>query len=261
MGTASITEWDLDAGAAVSGGVALTVDFDPKSLSLSYSATGSTTGSVPAASQLESKAAPQQTGQATTLTFELVFDTIPTGESVQAKTDQLVRLTLPNGGARRVLRFSWGTFLIYATLASMTQLLDFFSDQGVPLRATVNLTLSKVDPPNPDNSSRPGTATNSAFGAGVGASASFGAGVSAGFSAGVGVGAGVGATAGIGLSAGAGVGTSPLTLSQSGDTIASITARAGAGASWKQVAAANGVDNPRLLPPGTVLDVRAGVRS
>jgi nucleoid-associated protein YgaU len=46
-------------------------------------------------------------------------------------------------------------------------------------------------------------------------------------------------------------------LSQSGDSVQTIAARSGAGASWKTIAAANGIDNPRLLPPGTILNPHA----
>jgi hypothetical protein len=49
-------------------------------------------------------------------------------------------------------------------------------------------------------------------------------------------------------------------LSQAGDTVQGIIGRAGASVSWKAVAAANGIDNPRLLPPGSVLDLSAGAQ-
>jgi nucleoid-associated protein YgaU len=45
-------------------------------------------------------------------------------------------------------------------------------------------------------------------------------------------------------------------MSSSGDSIQAIAARGGAGVSWKAVAAANGIDNPRLLPPGTILNLQ-----
>jgi LysM repeat protein len=54
------------------------------------------------------------------------------------------------------------------------------------------------------------------------------------------------------------VGTTPLTLSAAGDTVQSIAAQAGTSVSWKVVAAANNIDNPRLLAPGTVLDLSGG---
>ncbi|MFE9690609.1 LysM peptidoglycan-binding domain-containing protein [Micromonospora sp. NPDC005806] len=242
MGTATITEWDADNGRATSGGVQLTVDFDPKSLSLSYSPTGTTSASTPVDDRLVGKTAPQQTGHSTSLTVDLTFDTSATGDSVQEKTDQMVRLTYPNSQSRRVVRFSWGSFLFYGTVSSMSQTIDFFSDAGVPLRAAVNVSLSKVDPPNPDNGSG-GTAGSSGGGGG-------------GFGFGANAGIGLSLNASIGGSIGASIGTTPLTFSQAGDTVAAITARAGAGASWKSVAAANNIDNPRLLPPGTVLDVQ-----
>ena len=266
MGTATLTEWDMDNNREAPGGVALTVDFDPKSLTLSYTPTGSTTASAPVDDALASKAAPQQTGQSATLSFELTFDTSTTGNSVQEKTDQVVALTTPHDNARRVVRFSWGHLLFYGTISSLTQTIDFFDDGGVPLRALLNLSMGRVDPPNPDNSPGApgggGAGAGGGFGAGASIGASFGAsmGISAGASVGIGASAGIGVSAGIGasagLTAGAGVGTTPLTLSQSGDTVATIAARTGSGASWKAVAAANGIDNPRLVPPGTVLDAQ-----
>ena len=268
MGTATITEWDVAANTKAAGGVELTVDFDPKSLSLTYTPTGIATAATSGDDRLVSKSPPQQTGQSMSMTVDLTFDTSTTNTSVQEKTEQLVALTLPNQQSRRVLRFSWGNFLFFGMLNSLSQTIDFFSDTGVPLRAAMNLSLSRVDPPNPDNSaSAPGGGLGVSFGAGVGigASASFGVGASFGASASIGIGAGVGigASASFGASAsigvGASVGTTPLTFSQSGDTVAAIAARAGSGASWKSVAAANNIDNPRLVPPGTILDAQARI--
>jgi hypothetical protein len=107
-----------------------------------------------------------------------------------------------------------------------------------------------------------GAGVGASFGGGLSASAgavagvSAGAGASASAFAGAGAGAGFAASAGAGAGAGfsAAVGTTPLQLSTSGDTVQAIAARTGV--SWKALAAANGVDNPRLLPPGTVLDLR-----
>jgi hypothetical protein len=268
MGTATITEWDMAANTKAAGGVELTVDFDPKSLSLTYTPTGIATASAPGDSRLVNKTPPQQTGQAVSMTVDLTFDTSTTKTSVQEKTEQLVALTLPNQQTRRVLRFSWGNFLFFGMLNSLGQTIDFFSETGVPLRAAMNLSLSRVDPPNPDNStSAPGGGLGLSFGAGVGigASASLGIGASIGASASIGVGAGVGIGAGASFGAsasigvGASVGTTPLTFSQSGDTVAAIAARSGSGASWKSVAAANNIDNPRLVPPGTILDAHARI--
>jgi hypothetical protein len=268
MGTATITEWDVAANIKAAGGVELTVDFDPKSLSLTYTPTGIATAATTGDDRLVSKSPPQQTGQSMSMTVDLTFDTSTTNTSVQEKTEQLVALTLPNQQSRRALRFSWGNFLFFGMLNSLSQTIDFFSDTGVPLRASMNLSLSRVDPPNPDNSaSAPGGGLGLSFGAGVGigASASFGvsASIGVGGSVGIGGGASFGASASFGVGGsvgvGASVGTTPLTFSQSGDTVAAIAARTGSGASWKSVAAANNIDNPRLVPPGTILDAQARI--
>lgn len=269
MGTATITEWDLDRGVAA-GGVDLVVDFDPHTLSLTYTPTGTTAGAATTSSGTFSESPTQQTGQSSTLSVELTFDTSADGSSVQTKTDQLVLLTRPaplgeTAPARKVARFSWGAFLYYGTVSTLSQTISFFSDAGVPLRSEVRLTLSEVRPADPSG----GDPAGGGGGAGIGASASFGAsaslGASASFGASAGIGisggvsAGVSAGASVGVSASAGIGTTPLTLSQSGDSLQSLSARAGGGASWKAVAAANGIDNPRLVPPGTVIDARAGI--
>jgi hypothetical protein len=261
MGTVTITEWDMGQGQAVttSDAVALTADFDPQSLELTYSSGGRIGGVDTTTSGTQNKTAAQQTAQTATLGVTLLFDTTTSVDvSVQSRTDPLVQLTMPgkvggNAPSRRVVRFQWGTFLFFGCVEQMTQTIDFFSDTGVPLRASVHLTLSQVGPPAPASGGGAGSGPASSFGAnaGIGASASFGAGAS--FGASVGAGASFGASAG--------VGTTPLTLSQDGDTIQGITARAGGAVSWKALAAANNIDNPRLLPPGTVLYLDAGAQA
>ena len=209
------------------------------------------------------KAPAQWTSETTTLTLQLIFDSTTTGQSVQLKTDQLVQLTQPSAvpaGSKtppsgKVVRFKWGEFCFYGSVTSMDQTIDYFAN-GRPLRATIDLTLQEMAPPDPaSGTSTPAPA--SSFGNGVGVAGGPGAasGISASASAGIGISAS--ASAGVGISASAGIGTTPLTLSAAGDTVQSITALAGAGASWKVVAAANNIDNPRVLPPGTVLDLSA----
>jgi hypothetical protein len=265
MGTATITEWIMGSGPAVEGDpVSLTVDFDPQSIELQYTTSGVTTGVTKTSSGTQNKTPAQQTGQSATLTMTLLFDTSTEDNvSVQTKTDPLVRLTLPQkqsaeGPVRKVVRFQWGSFLFFGCVDQMSQTIDFFSDSGVPLRASIHLTLSQVDrPATPAQSGAPGPGQSFGANAGIGASASIGFSASAGAS--LGAGASAGFSAGAGLSAG--VGTTPLTLSQDNDTIQGITARAGGSVSWKAVAVANDIDNPRLLPPGTILSVRAGFQS
>jgi len=279
MGTATITEWDMVKRQAVTdpGAVSLTVDFDPQSLELSYTTTGSPGAVDSKPSGTWNKTPSQQTGQSASLAVTLLFDTTTSdGVSVQTKTDRLVLLTLPHnlndkGAVRRVIQFHWGSFRFFGCVESMNQTIDFFSDTGVPLRSSVHLTIGQVGPP--DQPSDPGGGAGGgpgglglSFGAnvGIGAGASFGASAAAGasFGAGASAGASFGASAsgGASVSAGVGIGTAPLTLSQDGDTIQGISARAGGSSSWKAVAVANNIDNPRLLAPGTVLSATAGAQ-
>src|SRR5439155_17982281 len=130
MGIATITEWDLDKNTAITSGIGLTVDFDPKSLQLTYSTTGAAPATEKTAAGTWNKSAAQQTGQSVSLSVDLIFDTSADGSSVQDKTDHLVSLTLPNNlsgtsASRRVVRFSWGAFLFYGNIDSMTQTIDF----------------------------------------------------------------------------------------------------------------------------------------
>ena len=217
---------EVDATRQDPVGPSMSVDFNPQSLRLTHTATGPAATQGTGTSAVETTAVPRQvTGYTTSLSMELLFDTSRDGSDVRAKTLVLVALARPlaNGSsAGRTLRFSWGSFLFTGYIDSLGETIDLFSPDGVPLRATVTLGLKGLA----DRDSRPG----SAAGLGLGASAGFSAGLSAG------------------------VGTTPLTVTASGDTVQSLAARAGV--SWKAVAEANGIDNPRLLPPGTVLDLR-----
>jgi hypothetical protein len=268
MGTATITEWDLSGNQPVTDGqaVSLTVDFDPQSLELSYTTSSDAGGMDKTAAGTWNKTPAQQSGQSATLSVTLLFDTTTTnGVSVQTKTDQLVLLTLPNqltqgqASSRRVIRFHWGSFLFFGCVDSMTQTIDLFSDSGVPMRASVRLSVAQVGPPAPAPSAGgPGPSLSFGASVGIGAAAGAGAGASAGLSVSAGASAGVSASAS--ASAGASVGVTPLTLSQDGDTVQGIAARAGGSVSWKAVAIANNIDNPRLLPPGTTLSLNAGAQ-
>jgi hypothetical protein len=54
-------------------------------------------------------------------------------------------------------------------------------------------------------------------------------------------------------------GTTPLTQARAGDSVQQLAA--GKGADWRAVATANGIENPRLLAPGQLLNMNAGVRA
>jgi hypothetical protein len=52
-------------------------------------------------------------------------------------------------------------------------------------------------------------------------------------------------------------GTRPLSPATAGGTLQGMADAAGAGANWQAIAAANGIDNPRRLEPGQLIDLAA----
>lgn len=77
------------------------------------------------------------------LTMDLVFDTTDTGQNVRGATGKIAAFMQPD--AKHVppmVRFEWGAFAFQGIVESYKETIDFFSSNGVPLRASVNLTLS-----------------------------------------------------------------------------------------------------------------------
>lgn len=125
------------------------------------------------------------------------------------------------------VRFLWGTFQFDGLVESMEQTLDFFSPEGVPLRASISLNLTQQGVEYGFGPPRSGNAP-------------------------------AGAVAGR-LPSGAAPGTSPLTAAPAGATLQSMAAAAGKGGDWQAIAEANGLENPRLLTPGQLVDLNASI--
>mgnify|MGYP001768601859 CR=1 FL=1 len=146
-------------------GKVVPVHFNPESLKVAY-ANENRGGSQP------SGGGAQYVGnQTSTLTVELLFDTTePRGAStasdqtpnpnsdVRVVTRDVAYFINPgvsgqaqggrNTSQNRVppmISFEWGTFVFRGTVESMDETLDYFSEEGVPMRATINLTIKKQD--------------------------------------------------------------------------------------------------------------------
>jgi len=88
------------------------------------------------------------------LTMDLVFDTTVPNETVEVKggedvrnfTDKMAKLMEPyeDGGGKVPPRveFSWGAYCFVGVVEQYKETLDFFAPTGVPLRASINLTLA-----------------------------------------------------------------------------------------------------------------------
>ena len=191
------------------------------------------------------------------LTMDLQFDTTDTGEDVRVTTTKVAKFMQASAGDGRnpssgnaqappVVSFQWGSYEFRGTMESFRETVDFFSADGVPLRALVSISLARQDQVFDENanfssSNTSGSLVPTSGGGSVlasvtlggdpsaarqlaadnnleslrftgGASLNVGAGIqlnnAAAFSASAGIGAGAGLSigAGVGVSAGIGIG-------------------------------------------------------
>jgi len=97
------------------------------------------------------------------LTMDLVFDTTGTGEDVRVSTRKVAWFMQASADARvpsdasdkktdqktpqaqPVLSFEWGAYVFKGTMESFRETIDFFSADGIPLRAAVAISLARQD--------------------------------------------------------------------------------------------------------------------
>lgn len=79
------------------------------------------------------------------LTMDLIFDTTDTGEDVRTFTEKIACFMEPEKKIPAVVQFEWGTYQFKGMVESYKETIDFFAPSGVPLRASINLTLSRQD--------------------------------------------------------------------------------------------------------------------
>ena len=103
---------------------------------------------------------PQQHAKPTTtkLDVELVFDTTDNGNDVRGVTEKLRKKATANATAKSnsnsgkddnhslaLVFFCWGTTKYLGLIESMTETLDYWSSDGVPMRAAVQLSMKGVE--------------------------------------------------------------------------------------------------------------------
>ncbi|MBE9064940.1 hypothetical protein [cf. Phormidesmis sp. LEGE 11477] len=80
------------------------------------------------------------------LSMALIFDTTHDGSDVRIATSQIAQFMQPNDEkAPPVVQFEWGAYSFKGMLESFKETIDFFAPTGVPLRSSINLTLSQQD--------------------------------------------------------------------------------------------------------------------
>ncbi len=228
---------ELDANFQTkSGGKTVTVQFNPETLKVSFAnqlvqpANAGGGGSGRAGDQ-SGPATRQFVGAGTTkLSLQLWFDVnaaLPESKSgvidVRELTKDVAYFITPKPEGQQfvppAVRFLWGSFQFDGLMDSLEESLEFFSDEGLPLRASMSLSMSqqKIQ----EFAGRQGGAQ----------------------------------PPGAGGPGGGAPGARPLIQISAGLTLQGVAASQGQGANWQAIAAANGIENPRLLPPGQFIDI------
>jgi len=211
----------------VQGGKTITVQFNPSTLRVSYA------NQVQTNDQSDSSSTQYVGKGSSKMSLELIFDvSMPLGEAgqtpqtdVRKVTEEVAFFMTPKEDETNTdryippgVRFVWGTFMFEGIAESMDETLELWSEDGIPLRATVTMNLSQqgvVFGWNPSATPPPP-----------------------------------------GTNAGQATGTAPMEAARSGDSIQGLASRAGKADDWKLIASANGIENPRTLQPGQLVNVR-----
>jgi len=240
---------------------AIAVHFNPVSLQISINNTLEDKGKGKDKKQYISKTA-------ATLAMDLVFDTTHKGSDVRLETQKIARFMEPGKepGDQKIptiVLFEWGTFKFQGLIQSYGETIDFFSSDGVPLRASIKLTMARqeeVFEPSPEPPSDSSVQVSGGAGISATAVASIGGSLDAGraiatangqdslrFSSGAftldasiklsppiafatggaGIGGGIGIGGDIGVGGGAGI-SGGIGISISGSASAGISASEGA---------------------------------
>jgi hypothetical protein len=231
-------EWPSPGADArpVDGGKSVTVQFNPATLRVTYA------NQVQTNDQAET-ATTQHVGRGSSkLSFDLIFDvSMPPGQDsesgggseggsqspprdVRDLTNPIVELIKPkpgpNGDTKKQVppgvRFSWGSFLFDGIIESITETIDLWSEDGLPLRSAMSLGMTQQGIVLMRNE---------------------------------------GATGDAGAAQAPAAGTTPLASSRQGDSVQSMASRTGQGKNWRDIAALNNIENPRDLAPGTLLNL------
>ncbi len=84
------------------------------------------------------------------LTMDLIFDSTGSGEDIRLKTVKIASFMEPTEGSGNKktppkVNFEWGLYKFTGLAQSFKETLDYFSPNGIPLRSSVNITLSSQE--------------------------------------------------------------------------------------------------------------------
>ncbi len=232
---AQLVEMAADLTQEAPNAKRVNVQFNPETLKVTYANQVATSENKNAQT---GTAAMQHVGKgATKLAAQLWFDITHPGvgdakpRDVRELTGQVTFFITPKGDNKSpetflipAVKFHWGAFSFIGVMEALEETLEFFSSEGRPLRASVSFGLTQQEIIAFQN------------------------------------GQGIKLPAFAGASGGRPAGTAPLTSAPAGASVQSLADILGpGGTSWQDIAAANGIENPRILAPGQLLNVNPGL--
>ena len=224
LAKAQLLELDPKFNRTINPDKTVTVQFNPETLKVSFS--NQINNPDVAGDQNQPQKQQFTGGGATKLSVQLWFDiTVPATAGGSGDVKDVRELTQavayfitpePRGENKAYIppgvRFLWGSFQFDGVMESLEESLEFFSNEGIPLRASVTLSLTQQKLLKlPPVSSNP-------FGGAV-------------------------------------PGIQPLIQVSAGATLQGIADSRGQGANWQAIASANGIENPRSLQAGQLVNV------
>jgi hypothetical protein len=122
-------------------GEVITAQFNPTSMQYTIN-----NSAAEGSSRKRSRAVDESTAK---LTLDLLFDTTDTGRDVRGDTEKIAKLMEPGGNRQTaVCQVTWGAFKFKGALDQYRETIDFFSSDGMPLRASLSLGFSSVPEKN-----------------------------------------------------------------------------------------------------------------
>jgi Contractile injection system tube protein/LysM domain len=229
--------WEVGPDGNEKPGSRVPVQFNPETLKVSFTNQIAPPSNAGAGDQSETSSTQFVGKGSTKLTVQLWFDVtavLPADQPSQVDVRKLTQKVAYFITARPderdktknvppAVRFLWGSFQFDGIMESLEESLEFFSPEGRPLRASVSLSLTQQSIQFAF-SKRP---VGSPFAPGAGGGAP---------------------------------GTRPLAEVATGQTVQGLAAAQGRLEDWQAIAAANGIENPRLLRPGQLIDLDVQAR-
>lgn len=228
---AELREVDLNNDSEINRDKWVTVQFNPENLKVTYA--NQVTN--PSGGDQNGPSTRQFVGAGTTkLALQIWFDVtspLPEADSGVNDVRDLTKKVAyyitpkpdPQDQAKLVapaVRFLWGSFKFDGMMDSLEETLEFFSPEGRPLRASMSFTLSQQKIQFLSATADPERQGRNGRGS---------------------------------------PGTSPLAESRDGDSLQNMADARGLGGNWQAIASANGIEDPRNLGAGVLIDFKAGV--